>query len=76
MIELRRGDRRLLRLDAGLGHALGLRALVVDLLGDGVILHQLGAAIEVGLGKGQIGACLRQIGFGLLEDVLDKDAGR
>ena len=46
---------------------VGLRALVVGLLGDGLVVHQLLAACEVGLGEGEIGPRLRQIGAHLVE---------
>ena len=47
--------------DRRLGDALGLGALVEGLLGDGALLHELGAAGEVGLGKGEVGLRLLEI---------------
>ena len=51
---------------------IGLRALLEGLLGDGLVAHQLLAAREIGLGKGQIGFGLRQIGARLVERVLER----
>ena len=66
-VELGLMDHRLLRGDGGLRHALGLLALVVGLLGDGLVVHQFLAAREIGLGEGEIGARLREIGAHLVE---------
>ena len=65
-------DHRLLRGDGGLRHALGLLALVEGLLGDGLVVHQLLAAGEIGLGEGEIGARLREIGAHLVERDLER----
>ena len=51
---------------------LGLRALVVGLLGDGLVVHELLAAREIGLGEGEIGARLREIGAHLVERDLER----
>ncbi len=45
-IELGRMHHRLLRGDGGFGDALGLGALVVSLLGDGLVAEQLLAALR------------------------------
>ena len=51
---------------------VGLRALLEDLFGDGLFLHQLLAAREIGFGESQIGFGLRQIGARLRERVLER----
>ena len=56
----------------GLRVAIGLRALLEGLLGDGLFLHQLLAAREIGLGEGQIGFRLRQRGARLRDRVLER----
>ena len=58
---------RLLRRDRGLRHPLGLYALVVALLGDGLVVHELLPAREIGLGESEIGARLSEIGAHLFE---------
>ena len=63
---------RLLRGDGGFGDAFGLRALVVGLLGDGLVVQELLAAGEIGLGEGEIGARLRQVGAHLIEHDLER----
>ena len=73
-IELGRMHHRLLRRDGGFGDALGLGALVVSLLGDGLVAEELLAALQVGVGEGEIGARLRQIGLHLLEHDLERPA--
>src|SRR6202451_4719731 len=73
-IELGRMHHRLLRGDGGFGDALGLGALVVSLLGDGLVAEELLAALQVGVGEGEIGARLRQIGLHLLEHDLERPA--
>ncbi len=55
----RGGQRRHRRL----GDALRLGALVERLLGDGALLDELGAAGEVGLGEGEVGLRLLEIGL-------------
>ena len=52
---------RLLRRDVGLGHALGLRALIEGLLRDGTAAHQALPALQIGLGVGEIGAGLGEV---------------
>ena len=71
-VELGLPHRRLLRRDRRLGDALGLRALVEGLLGDGLVAHELLAAREIGLGEGEVGSRLRQIGARLVERVLER----
>ena len=72
--EVERGlaNRRLLRGDRGFGDALGLGALVEGLLGDGLVAHELRGAREIGLGKGEVGPRLRQVGLGLVERGLER----
>ena len=53
-VELGLAHRRLVRRHRRLGVALGLRALLEHLLGDGLVAHELLAAREVGLGIGQV----------------------
>jgi hypothetical protein len=67
MVEFGRRDGLFLGFDRGLRDVLGLQPLVVRLLRDGLVLDKLRAAIEVALGVRQVGASLRQIGFGLLK---------
>ena len=73
-VKLGRLHHRLLRGHGGFGDALGLRALVVGLFGDGLVVAQQLAAGEIGLGEGEIGARLRQIGAHLLEHDLERTA--
>ena len=65
-------DHRLLRGDGGFRDALGLLALIEDLLGDRLVAHQLLAAGEIGFGEGEIGARLREIGAHLVERDLER----
>ena len=58
-IELGRVHHGLLRGDGGVGHGLGLCALIVGLFGDGLVGQQILAAGEIGFGEGEIGARLR-----------------
>ena len=66
-IELGGGDGCLARPHRRFGDPLGLGALIEGLLRDGAIAHQLGATIEVGLGKDQVGAGLLEVGHRLVE---------
>src|SRR4029077_15206206 len=52
---------RLLRLHRGLGHALGLRALIEGLLRDSAAAHETLPTLQVGLGIGKVGTSLRQV---------------
>ena len=71
-VELGLAHRRLVVVDGGLRVAEGLRALLEDLIGDGLVVHQLLAARIVGLGEREIGFGLRQIGARLIERVLER----
>ena len=61
-IELSLAHGRFVIVDGGLRVVEGLRALLEDLIGDGLIAYQLLAARIVGFGEGEIGLGLRQIG--------------
>ena len=61
-----------LALTADAGIALGLHTLPEDLLGDGLVAHQLAAALEVRLRVFQIGLGRFQIGARLVERVLER----
>ena len=65
-------NHRLLGGDGRLRHALGLLALIVGLLGDGLIVYEFLAAREIGLGESEIGARLREIGAHLVERDLER----
>ena len=71
-VELGRMHHRLLRGDGGFRHPLGLYALVVALLGDGLVVHELLPAREIGLGESEIGARLSEIGAHLFERDLER----
>ena len=71
-VERRLTHGRLVVVHGGLRVAEGLRALLEDLVGDGLVVHQLLAARVVGLGEGEIGFGLRQIGARLIERVLER----
>ena len=71
-IELGLPHRRLIGADGGLRVAVGLRALLESLVGDGLVAHQLLAAVEVGLGVDQVGFGLLEIGARLIERVLER----
>ena len=77
-LEIERGlaHGRLLRRDGGLGHALGLRALIEGLLRDGAAAHEALPAREIGLGKGEVGAGLREVGLGLRQATPRTAGGR
>ena len=60
--------------DLRLRGAVRLGALIEQLLGDGALAHQRLRALQVGLGEGEIGLRLRQIGAHLIERVLERPA--
>ena len=71
-VELGLPHRRLVGLHRRLGVALGLRALLEHLLGDGLVAQQLLAARMVGLGEDEVRARQREIGARLVERVLER----
>ncbi len=71
-IELGLAHRGLARQHRGFGVALGLGALLEDLLGDGPLAHQLLAAREVAFRIDQVRFRLGEVGARLLERVLER----
>src|SRR6185369_3756614 len=71
-IELGLADRRLGVAHRGLRVAIGLRALLEGLLGNGLVAHELLAAREVRFGIGEVRARLHQAGARLVEHVLER----
>jgi hypothetical protein len=51
---------------------VGLRTLLKDLLGDGLVAQELLAARKVGFGVGQVRAREREVGTGLVDRVLER----
>ncbi len=70
--EFRLSHRSLRGGDLGLGRALGLHALLVDLLGDGLLADQALRAVEIGHREVERGLGARQIGARLLERGLER----
>ena len=71
-VERRLANRRLVCRDRCLRAAERLGPLLEHLLGDGAVAREQPATLEVGLGKGQVGLGLREIGACLRQRVLER----
>src|SRR6185312_17343351 len=71
-IQLGLADRRLVGADGSQRITVGLRALLESLVGDGLVAHELLAAVEVGFRECDVGFRLFQIRARLIDRVLER----